>query len=63
MKINHTYKDMITGAFAVYQIDDATSPKSGFTQSYLDRSGKECENEARRQHDNDYLEWFSSELA
>jgi len=41
MKIKHTLKNELNGKLSVVIVDDATSPRSGYTQAYADRAGKD----------------------
>ena len=67
MRIEHTFKDMLSEDIKTITSNDQTSPNSGYTQAHADRSGKAYENYGRADEllcvdgVDSIWEWVSSE--
>ncbi len=63
MKIQHTFKGMLTEEIRTITEDDVTSPNSGYTQQHADKSGKGYETGRAEEllGDHDFWEWQHSE--
>jgi hypothetical protein len=63
MKINYHFEDMATGEELVYLVHDGVSPTGGYTEAYLNESGRGLEDRVQEMFGNDYLVFVRAELA
>lgn len=63
MKIQHTFKGMLTETVKTIIEDDATSPSTGYTQKHADENGQGYETGRAEEllGNSDFWEWQKSE--